>query len=150
MNCSLIKASVLVTIIWMMVIFFLSSQSAQVSNGLSKNVTIILIDLTNQAYGTNFISQIHISEVNSMVRRCAHVGVYIVLSILVINTLRGSRINLLMGYLLAFLICVAFACLDEIHQMFVLGRGAELQDLLMDCIGVLVGLTSYTILRIVK
>jgi len=135
----------LTNILWMLFIFYLSSQPARVSNNLSKKITILFVNFTKQVQEINFISQKHFSEINDIIRQYAHVVVYIVLAIFVVNALRGSGMNVLMSCLLAFLISVIFACSDEIHQMFVPGRGVQLQDLIMDCIGVLLGLAIYTI-----
>ena len=37
------------------------------------------------------------------------------------------------------IICVAYAALDEYHQMFVPGRSAEVRDVLIDSIGIFAG-----------
>lgn len=133
----------LAAILWMFFIFYLSSQPAQVSNALSKKITISLVNITNRVQEINFISQKHVSEINNIIRQYAHALVYIVLAVLVINSLRDSGMKVTMRCLVTFLISVVFACSDEIHQMFVVGRGAQLQDLLMDCTGVLLVVLIY-------
>ena len=42
---------------------------------------------------------------------------------------------------LAFILSTAFACSDEIHQLFVAGRGGCIQDVLVDTIGALIGIS---------
>lgn len=131
------------TIFWMLLIFYLSSQPALISNSLSKRITILLFDMTKQVQGIDLISQKHVSEINSIIRQYAHGVVYAILTILVVNALRCSGMNVLKSSVIAFVISVAFACSDEIHQMFVPGRAVQSQDLLMDCTGVLLGLAIY-------
>lgn len=127
----------LTVFLWMLFIFFLSSQPALVSNSLSKKITTVYINITKQANRAG--------EINGKIREYAHAIVYIVLAILVVNALRSRGVNLFISYVIAFLITVTFACSDEIHQMFVPGRGAQIRDFLMDCAGVFLGLAMYNI-----
>lgn len=133
------------TTLWMLFIFYLSSQTAQISDNLSKKITILLINIIKQIKDIDIISINHVGKLNNIIREYAHGFVYIVLSIFAVNALRGIKINVSMSCLLAFLISVAFACTDEIHQMFVPGRAAQLQDLMIDCAGALLGLVIFNI-----
>lgn len=135
----------LAVIMWMFVIFNLSSQPAPVSNNLSKTITILFINVTKQIQKIDIISLNHVGQINSIIRGYAHGFVYMILAILVVSALRGSGMNVLMSCLFTFVISVTFAYSDELHQMFVPGRGVQLQDLLMDCAGILLGLAIFNL-----
>jgi len=61
----------------------------------------------------------------------------------VINALRRSGVNEYRSVVLALGICVLFAISDEVHQLFVPGRGGQVSDVLIDSAGASVGLGIY-------
>lgn len=42
--------------------------------------------------------------------------------------------------IISILMCVIYACSDEIHQLFVFGRSGEIRDVLIDFIGSFIGI----------
>lgn len=55
------------------------------------------------------------------------------------------RSNALKGFIVAALLGIAFGATDEFHQTFVRGRFATVSDFIADSLGVLAGLSVYTI-----
>jgi len=105
-------------ILWMAIIFSLSAQPAASSNQLSKGVTEIIVEMIEKVTSIN----LEVNDINHFVRKNAHFIAYLILGGLVCNAL-GYNIsgpNLIM---IAGLICVGYAISDEIHQLFVPGRG---------------------------
>jgi len=49
--------------------------------------------------------------------------------------------------LLTFAACGLYALSDEIHQIFVPGRAFEIRDLVLDSVGILIGLFLYWLVR---
>ncbi|MGV8149990.1 MAG: VanZ family protein [Alkaliphilus sp.] len=133
----IISISWLAVLLWMALIFNLSSQPANQSNKLSEGVTKIIVDTVERvAPSTDF----DLSRLNHIVRKNAHFFAYLVLSLLVMNAVRrtgGSDIKL------TLLICVLYAISDETHQIFVPGRSAQVSDILIDGVGAVVGIVMY-------
>jgi VanZ family protein len=125
-------------ILWMVMIFSLSAQSAASSNQLSKGITGIIVEMIENLMDID----VEISEINHFVRKNAHFFAYLILGVLVTNALRfhtsGFKLIILAG-----LICAGYAISDEIHQMFVPGRGPQLKDVIIDSGGALAGIASY-------
>ena len=73
-----------------------------------------------------------------------HAGEFFGLSILVARALNGGLQRPISSrtLLLAFLFCVLYAVSDEIHQMFVPNRYADLTDVLSDVVGAALGLAG--------
>jgi hypothetical protein len=69
-------------------------------------------------------------------RKVAHVAEYAVLGALVANALRRAA-------LLAFALAVGYAVTDEVHQSFVAGRHGTPLDVLIDAVGVALGVTLW-------
>lgn len=76
-----------------------------------------------------------------MVRKSAHFFAYLVLGVLVVNSLKVFGVTGPRLYMSAILVCILYAVTDEVHQLFVPGRGCQLRDVLIDSVGAGVGIT---------
>lgn len=74
------------------------------------------------------------------IRKTAHFSVYLLLGVLVMNALRRSGVIGLKAVALAIGICVLYAVSDEVHQLFVPGRGGQARDVLIDSAGAILGI----------
>ncbi len=138
------KTPWLVVLIWMGLIFFLSSQEAADSNQLSTGITKFIMDLIS---GTFPGLSPQVQWLNHIVRKNAHFIAYLVLGILQVNALylngkRGGK-----AFILALLISFLYAASDEFHQTFVPGRSGELRDVMIDTAGALTGIGTYMLIR---
>ena len=132
---------------WMLFIFNLSSQAADQSDKLSIGVTEIIVEAVEKVtpgYDLN------IREFNHILRKNAHFFAYLVLGVLVVSALRQSGIKGLRAFALALSICVLYAVSDEVHQLFVPGRGGQAVDVLIDSAGAIFGIVGYMFLRLKK
>lgn len=136
--------SYVVVVLWMGVIFFFSSQPAVDSKELSTGVTEILISVV-EAVAPD--SDFFMENVHHFIRKNAHFFIYFILGILVLRALRLSKIQGKKGIVLALAICIVYAISDELHQLFVPGRGAQVKDVFIDSTGALVGIILYGSLR---
>ncbi|AOT70122.1 VanZ family protein [Geosporobacter ferrireducens] len=127
-------------LLWMLLIFLLSAQPAQQSNQLSKGLTGVIIE-TAEKVTSSF--EININRFNHLLRKNAHFFAYLILGVLVINAFRKSEVVGVRGVVLTLVICVIYAISDELHQLFVPGRGGQLRDVLIDSAGVIVGIIIY-------
>ena len=124
----------IITIALMLVIFIHSAMSASVSSAessvLERMVAGVLhTDPDNVTYA---------------VRKCAHFVEYLVLGLFLMLTARsvpegGSPSRRGHRFWIAWLIGLAYAVSDEVHQLFVPGRSCEVRDVCIDAAGVLCG-----------
>ena len=135
-NRKLILLWVLV-ILWMIFIFILSSQTANESNGLSTAVTEKIVKVIEKAVPQNSID---IRTFNNVVRKNAHFFIFLILGILVSIALKDSGYSRKKRLVLAIIICFLYAVSDELHQMLVPGRGAQLKDVVIDSAGAIAGI----------
>ncbi len=125
---------------WIGLIFYLSSQVAVQSSKISTGVTEIIIEATEK-FAPN--SDLEVKSFSRVVRKNAHYFLYLILGILVLNALKRSGINGYKCFALATAICVLYAVSDEVHQLYVAGRGALFEDVIIDGAGVAVGFLAY-------
>jgi VanZ family protein len=71
-------------------------------------------------------------------RKVAHLMIFAILAILTARALTGTRIR--HATLFSFVLAGFYAISDEVHQSFVAGRSPLLTDVLIDLVGVAVGL----------
>lgn len=135
-------------IIWMVLIFNLSSQVAEQSNRLSTGITEAIVK-TIEKIAPNV--EFDISGFNHIVRKNAHFFAYLVLGILVLNAFRRNEIYGYKNVILAIIVCILYAASDETHQLFVPGRGGQVRDVIIDSTGAGVGIViNLVFTRIVK
>lgn len=115
-------------LLWMGLIFFMSSQPAEISNSQSdliiKIFEVVGIDL-DARFG-NLASLI--------VRKGAHLTEYFILYILayrVVIIYKKEKFAIIYTLIIVFV----YACSDEIHQYFVPGRAMAIRDVIIDTIG---------------
>ena len=156
-----ILISWILVLIWMITIFYLSSMDSDQSNTKSKETINVVVEntidvtnnigITNEPTTKDNINSI-VNVLNKPLRKCMHATVYFVLVILVINAFNQmhllTRVN---TYLYSIIICFIYACTDEIHQLYVVGRTGQFIDVLIDTIGALLGcLVFYIGSKIIK
>ena len=129
------------------VIFYLSNQPASVSRELSGGVKYMAEKALNVVLG-NRAEPVTISH--TTLRKLAHFFIYFMLGFLLMNVLnkRGKK---LYRFFIVVLITALFACSDELHQQFILGRSGELRDVFIDTCGAATGaLLSLAIHKILR
>lgn len=106
-------------------IFILSAQQAEESAAESGAV----LQWLESVFGTDLTDFI--------VRKAAHILEYAALGFFAggafLSTFKKNTV------LFQILSCTAYACSDEIHQYFVQGRSCQLRDVLIDLIGIIIG-----------
>lgn len=126
----------LLSVIWMIFIFVMSSRNADMSTLDSQTVGRII---ANRIYA-DFESlsearQLEIVEgIDFVVRKSAHATEYAILSALLLGATVGDALTELKRreILIAWIVTSVYAVTDEIHQLFVEGRSGQVTDVLID------------------
>ena len=89
--------------------------------------------------------------VERKLRNVAHAGEFAALGVcavgvdLTFDLNKKKLLNMTFRGLAAFVFCVVYAVLDEVHQIFVEGRTFELKDIMNDSLGAIVGVVLFTL-----
>lgn len=110
------------SLIWMAVIFYFSSQNGDASGECSMF----------------FVELLHIPE--WIIRKGAHMAEYAVLAGLLFGFFRTFPAGQWKVGLAAWLVSAGYAATDEFHQMFSGGRTASVRDVCIDAVGAFLGL----------
>ena len=139
---------IILTIIWMSFIFCMSNQPANISKELSQNIENLL---NRTPIIGNILSDI-LNSPNSqfIVRKSAHVILFCLLSILCFIVIYEIKKNAKLSTLISLSITFIYACIDEIHQLFIPGRGSQIRDVLIDSIGAIMGLIFINLIFMLK
>lgn len=127
---------------WMIVIFMLSAQPAASSNSLSRGITRMIVETVGRVLPLDIeMSTVNdiVTQLNHLVRKMAHFSAYALLGFLTSHALHKNGIQGRRAFLLSMCICVIYAASDEIHQLFVPGRGCQLKDVMIDSLGAAAG-----------
>lgn len=152
--------SIMLCILWMMFIYYNSSQDGTSSNGFTYKITDKLITISEQIQIENsnnikvysspnkvVSSLINKDRVylNKILRKFAHVMEFLILSILLCNAFFTFGIKGRNPIIYVLFITLFYAVLDEYHQIYVIGRGSSVKDVLIDFIGGIIGMLIYYI-----
>lgn len=130
------KSSTILMLLWMFLIFLMSSFDATESTNQSNFIVNII---------TNIFKIENIELLSFIIRKLAHFTEYLILGLLVANMFTKNNINNL--YLISIILCIIYATSDEIHQLFVPGRACQLRDILIDSIGTITGVYLYKLIN---
>ena len=148
----------------MVMIFLFSTQSKESSAQLSGKFTTVVIKILDfikkylpSANDGNVVitgEYNYFEDVNYYVRKFAHMTEYALLggalmfhlwSIIVLKEKILSKVYI--TYSLA--ISTLYACSDEIHQIFIAGRGPQVKDVFIDAVGAFIGsIIIYGVIKI--
>ncbi len=121
----------LLLVIWLGIIFFFSSQSGEVSLKQSDTIIYKITDIVSKK---DVETKKHLSiKWTFLVRKTAHFLEYFVLGLIIYLVLDIRGIKYLQ--ITAIILAILFASLDEIHQLFVVGRTAKVFDVFIDSVG---------------
>lgn len=135
--------SFLPAILMMLLIYSFSAQTGEVSGNLSYEISYQIVETKNEILGTNKSYDELAAEAESIhyyVRKAAHMTEYCILAIAISFPLYVYRVRGIWLILLAGILCVGFAGMDEYHQSFVGGRGPSIKDVGIDSMGALIGI----------
>ena len=130
----------ILTGIWVCVIFSFSLQPADVSSDTSMGFIskILGVLLPRMMEYVENMSQEQLDVLHFVVRKCAHFTEYMILGILSCSTAMVWDAKKFVR--MSILFCVGVACVDETIQLFVGGRAGRIQDVLLDGVGAVVGI----------
>lgn len=126
-------------LLWMVVIFLFSAQPATESSELSGSITKRIFDLIATTPLSNMLGE---NLIHTLIRKCAHFTIYLVLGTLVYRALNRDDSLQRKRVLVAFIICVLYAATDEFHQLYVPGRSGQFTDILIDSFGAFIGIMA--------
>lgn len=122
-------------------IFLMSAQTGDVSTASSDRIVLPLLQLIRR------VRNLSAGEADALywtlqtvVRKTAHVGEYALLALLIrmLAASYGCRYAGVLGWVMA----VAYAATDELHQSLVSARSAQFTDVLVDASGALLGVAA--------
>ena len=117
---------------WMGVIFFFSSQTGTTSASSSHSVLYLLGHISKSLTGHDLVAALSPTAfgfLEFIIRKCAHMFAYFILSILTMSLLfTYKKYPIRFKACISLLISFLYACSDEIHQFFVGGRSASFKD----------------------
>ena len=140
------KINILLLVLWMVIIFIFSQDSAASSSEKSDTIASTIVNIISDVTHSDKI-EYYIDTIIVIVRKSAHFLEYLILGVLLINVLKDYRDITLGVCLFAVLFCLMYSISDEIHQLFVSERSGRITDVLIDTFGSITGISLYYFIR---
>ena len=138
----------ILVVLWMFNIYYLSNMNSELSNTKSKDTINTVVEstvvVTNKDISKDNLNSI-VNGLNKPLRKCMHSFVFFILVILFINAFNNSNVRNYKCYLFSIFFSFMYACFDEFHQLYVVGRTGQFMDIGIDMIGVLIGVLVFYI-----
>lgn len=128
-------------LLWMGIIFSFSARNGEQSSSDSNKVGTVLGKLLIPQF-TEWTDKMQVEfavKIDHIVRKTAHVTEYAVLGFLLAQAFMEDKAKLLFRIIMPWCIGALYAATDEIHQLFIPGRSGQISDVLLDSVGVLIG-----------
>ena len=135
--------SFLPALLMMYIIFSFSAQPGEVSGNLSYKVSYKIVQIKSDLLPENLSSDelaYKADEIHYYVRKAAHMTEYFLLAIAISFPLYVYGVRGIWLMILAGIVCVGFAGLDEYHQSFVDSRTPSIRDVGIDSCGAFIGI----------
>lgn len=146
---------IVLTVLLAIVIFLFSSDTGDESGSKSSRVTDLILSIVIDDYKN--MSEIEKEELvekySFIVRKLAHFSEYAALGFLIYGCFYTSNLSVkdkstLMVFL-PWIMATLYASTDELHQMFVAGRGPSIIDVSIDSMGAFFGVWVFSLLSFV-
>ncbi len=132
---------ILMIIYYSFIIWSFSSHPAEISSKESKSITGILYDkfAVHIEKFSDMGKDMFVRKTDNFVRKCAHFTLFFIFALLISMYVDCYDKDAKVFLLTVFITGVIFAVSDEVHQLFVPGRGCQMRDVLIDSNGILAG-----------
>lgn len=145
---------IILSVIIMIFIFGFSSKTAENSANESSKVTEFILKIFTGNFKDYTVEQQEelIIKWHPFIRKLAHFSEYCLLDFcLCLSLFNVSFKKKYLSGIIINIFCLLYATTDEVHQLFVEGRGCSIKDILIDFSGALVGFVVYSLIyRIIK
>lgn len=140
----------ILVILCMVQIFMFSNDPADESDKKSNFIIVSIAEVLAGRSLSGVERQKKIDEYVVLVRKGAHFFIYFVLGFLVLSLFKEYKDLNTKIILISLLVSILYACSDEIHQLFVVGRSGSIIDVGIDSLGALFGTYFYYFIYLIR
>lgn len=130
----------IVTLLWACGIFCLSAQPAKQSGEISGKIKAEIVQGLSEHDVSRQDDAVFAGKVHYIVRKAAHVALYLVLGILLFLLFKSYNVPVIRCCLMTLGTSVLYGISDELHQLLVSGRSGQITDVLLDGFGAFIGI----------
>lgn len=137
-------------IVWMIVVFLFSCEQSNETKDTSGRFTKQIVNIVSKVVNIpENAKEDLVIKLNPYIRKFAHYSLYTIGGIFIIISLKQYKnLSEKKKIIISLALGILYAISDEIHQYYVPGRSAKIQDVYIDTLGIATGVIL--ILTIVK
>ena len=140
--------SIIAVLIWMSIIFGFSNQQGEGSGNTSKKISKVIVQMIDIQHRYSEQEKDKLIEiVEPILRKVAHLTIYAIGGIVIANCVWQFCDKEKMTIEISTGVGVMYAISDEIHQLMVDGRSGNVRDVIIDSIGILIGIMVFLLIK---
>lgn len=147
----IVRIATFIPMLYMMfLIWGFSANSGEVSSGQSQGIVSHVIDFVEDVTDITLSKEeqfIWEERIHTPVRKMAHITEYMIFALTVAFPFSHYLRNAKMIRRFTFIFCILYASTDEIHQRFIPGRSGQFRDVIIDGIGIGMGIFIYSLVK---
>ncbi len=142
MKINIIRAILIILLILTFFqIFRFSNQNGEKSSGISRKITTAVTKNVKKIQELDENKQEEVlGKIEKVIRKLAHFSIYMVVGMLMMLLMSTYKIKQFDRIAISLITGIVYASSDEIHQLFIPGRSAMITDVMIDTLGISVGI----------
>ena len=132
-------------IIWMIIVFAFSNESAERSSKTSGGITEKVVEVITKE--NRKVTQSQRDTIETIIRKSAHFGLYLIGGFLTVNFISTTKAQGKSIFIYSIIFTFCYAISDEVHQLIVPGRSGEIRDVLIDTAGASTGTVLFWMIK---
>lgn len=140
--------SIIAVLIWMSIIFGFSNQQGEGSGNTSRKISEVIVKIIDvQNRYSDLEKDKLIETVEPILRKVAHLTIYAIGGIAIANCVWQfcGKEKITIG--MSAFIGIMYAISDEVHQLMIDGRNGNIKDVIIDSIGILIGIMIFLLIK---
>ena len=135
--------AIVLVIGWAGILFYFSHQPGTGSSKTSQKVALEMVKVMENPKASKQDKVARSKAIEPYIRKMAHFSLYLTGGMVIFNAVQDKEVSERKKVGISIVLGVMYAVSDEIHQLFIVGRSAQITDVWIDSLGIMTGIACF-------